>query len=181
MYSTWWLTQRWLHTATSTRRDFPSISMKRTGLFKCERREGWPTSCWTEAARSRPTQSLVSIGSTVNTSTKSNQPTETPTIANTYHDVCWKCNRLRDSRKTYWSETDTHLDLAYIDLKITLCGANTWTKQNTIHNSRKAKVDGAVYALATADNALFASTGEGNIYCFRSGGKDNQLYNKIIT
>jgi outer membrane protein assembly factor BamB len=40
----------------------------------------------------------------------------------------------------------------------------------------KAPVKGTVYALAVADNALFASTGEGNIYCFRSGKKENTLY-----
>ncbi|MDO5977409.1 PQQ-binding-like beta-propeller repeat protein [Flavivirga spongiicola] len=39
----------------------------------------------------------------------------------------------------------------------------------------KAPVKGAVYALGIADNALFASTGEGNIYCFRSGKSTNTL------
>ncbi len=39
----------------------------------------------------------------------------------------------------------------------------------------KASVKGAVYALAVADNALFASTGEGKIYCFRSGKGANAL------
>lgn len=42
----------------------------------------------------------------------------------------------------------------------------------------KAKVEGTIYALATADDALFASTGEGQITCFRSGGKENLLYAK---
>ncbi len=37
-------------------------------------------------------------------------------------------------------------------------------------------VKGAVYALAVADNALFASTGEGYIYCFRSGKGENTLF-----
>lgn len=36
-------------------------------------------------------------------------------------------------------------------------------------------VKGAVYALSVADNALFASTGEGFIYCFRSGKGENSL------
>lgn len=39
----------------------------------------------------------------------------------------------------------------------------------------EASVKGAVYALAVADNALFASTGEGYIYCFRSGKDENAL------
>ena len=39
----------------------------------------------------------------------------------------------------------------------------------------KAAVKGAVYALAVADNALFVSTGEGYIYCFRSGKNENTL------
>jgi len=39
----------------------------------------------------------------------------------------------------------------------------------------KGKVEGTVYALATAGNALFASTGEGKISCFRPGGQENQL------
>ncbi|MBJ6368961.1 outer membrane protein assembly factor BamB family protein [Snuella sedimenti] len=38
-----------------------------------------------------------------------------------------------------------------------------------------APVKGAVYALTVADNALFASTGEGHIYCFRSGKGENSL------
>lgn len=42
----------------------------------------------------------------------------------------------------------------------------------------KAKVDGTVYSLATADDALFVSTGEGKISCFRPDGKDNLLYHK---
>ena len=39
----------------------------------------------------------------------------------------------------------------------------------------KGNVEGTVYALATANNALFVSTGEGKISCFKSGGKSNQL------
>ena len=39
----------------------------------------------------------------------------------------------------------------------------------------KAPVKGVVYALAVADNALFASTGEGKIYCFRNGKTENKL------
>ncbi len=39
----------------------------------------------------------------------------------------------------------------------------------------KGNVEGTVYALATANNALYVSTGEGKISCFRSGGKTNQL------
>lgn len=39
----------------------------------------------------------------------------------------------------------------------------------------EASVKGAVYALAVADDALFASTGEGHMYCFRSGKSENKL------
>ncbi|MCK5702377.1 MAG: PQQ-binding-like beta-propeller repeat protein, partial [Cyclobacteriaceae bacterium] len=39
----------------------------------------------------------------------------------------------------------------------------------------KGNVDGTVYALATANNALFVSTGEGKISRFKSGGKSNLL------
>ncbi|WP_242135668.1 outer membrane protein assembly factor BamB family protein [Aestuariivivens marinum] len=39
----------------------------------------------------------------------------------------------------------------------------------------KAPVRGVVYALAVADDALFASTGEGRIYCFRNGKTENKL------
>ncbi|MCP3928780.1 MAG: PQQ-binding-like beta-propeller repeat protein [Bacteroidetes bacterium] len=39
----------------------------------------------------------------------------------------------------------------------------------------KAAVKGVVNALVVADNALFTSTGEGHIYCFRSGKTENPL------
>lgn len=39
----------------------------------------------------------------------------------------------------------------------------------------KGKVEGTVYGLATADNALFVSTGEGKISCFKAGDKVNTL------
>lgn len=40
----------------------------------------------------------------------------------------------------------------------------------------KGNVNGTVYALATANNALFASTNEGYIVCFAEGEKHNSLF-----
>ncbi len=39
----------------------------------------------------------------------------------------------------------------------------------------KAPVNGVVYAVVVANDALYASTGEGFIYCFKSGGENNSL------
>ena len=40
----------------------------------------------------------------------------------------------------------------------------------------QAPVRGTVYALSVARNSLYVSTGEGYIYCFKSGNKTNPLY-----
>lgn len=44
----------------------------------------------------------------------------------------------------------------------------------------KGKIDGTVYAMATADNALFVSTNEGKISCFRAGTAKNELFEKNL-
>jgi outer membrane protein assembly factor BamB len=40
----------------------------------------------------------------------------------------------------------------------------------------KGQVEGTVYAMSIADDALFVSTNEGKINCFRAGSKSNTLY-----
>lgn len=42
----------------------------------------------------------------------------------------------------------------------------------------EGNVEGTVYALSVANNALYASTNEGNIYCFKAGEGTNMLFNK---
>lgn len=45
----------------------------------------------------------------------------------------------------------------------------------------EAKVEGTVYALSVANHALYASTNNGNIYCFKDGLGENKLFTENST
>jgi len=84
----------------------------------------------------------------------------------------------RKTKKIIWLKRDYKAHRIIISGDILYVGATDVVYAVSTKNGHplwKAPVKGAVYALAVADNALFASTGEGKIYCFRSGKVENTL------
>lgn len=85
----------------------------------------------------------------------------------------------RNSKKVIWLKRNYKAHRMIISNDILYIGATDTVYAVSTKNGMplwKTPVKGAVYALAVADNALFASTGEGNIYCFREGKNSNTLF-----
>lgn len=84
----------------------------------------------------------------------------------------------RKTKKVVWLKRNYKAHRIIISDDVLYVGATDTVYAVSVKNGYplwQAPVKGAVYALAVADNALFASTGEGYIYCFRSGKNDNAL------
>jgi len=85
----------------------------------------------------------------------------------------------RKDKKLIWLRRDYNAHRLILSGNTLYVGATDTVYAVSIENGLplwKGLVEGTVYALATANNALYASTGEGTITCFRSGGKVNTLF-----
>lgn len=84
----------------------------------------------------------------------------------------------RKSKKLLWLRKNYQAHRLILSGNALFVGATDTVYAVSLNNGLplwKANVDGTVYALATANNALFVSTGKGKISCFKSGGKTNLL------
>lgn len=85
---------------------------------------------------------------------------------------------LRESNKLLWLKRNYQAHRLIVSGNALYLGATDTVYAVSPENGLplwKAKVEGTVYALATANDALFVSTGEGKISCFKSGSKVNEL------
>lgn len=85
---------------------------------------------------------------------------------------------LRESKKLLWLNRSYQAHRLIVSGNALYLGATDTVYAVSPENGLplwKGKVDGTVYALATANNALFVSTGEGKISCFKSGSRVNAL------
>ncbi len=88
---------------------------------------------------------------------------------------------LRESKKLLWLNRSYQAHRLIVSGNALYLGATDTVYAVSPENGLplwKGKVDGTVYALATANNALFVSTGEGKISCFKAGDKVNALLSK---
>ncbi len=84
----------------------------------------------------------------------------------------------RKTRELVWVRRNYHAHRMILSGNTLFVGATDTVFAVSLQNGLplwKGKVEGTVYALTTAGNALFVSTGEGKISCFRPGGQKNRL------
>ncbi|WP_192877639.1 MULTISPECIES: PQQ-binding-like beta-propeller repeat protein [Arenibacter] len=85
----------------------------------------------------------------------------------------------RNAKKVIWSKRNYLAHRIIISGDMLYVGGTDKVYAVSTKNGHalwEASVDGTVYALAVANNALFASTGEGHIYKFAPNMGDNSLY-----
>ncbi len=84
----------------------------------------------------------------------------------------------RKSKKLLWLRNNYHAHRLILSGNALYVGATDTVYAVSPKNGLpiwKGNVEGTVYALAAANDALFVSTNEGKITCFRPGGKANPL------
>jgi outer membrane protein assembly factor BamB len=87
----------------------------------------------------------------------------------------------RNLKKVTWTKLDYQAHRMIISGDIIFLGGTDKVYAVSSRNGYpiwEASVKGTVYALAVANNAVYASTGEGHIYKFSAGKGDNSLYNE---
>jgi len=87
----------------------------------------------------------------------------------------------RNSKKVIWLQRNYQAHRIIIAGNILYVGGTNKLYAVSINNGLplwEFPVDGTVNAITVGDNALFASTREGKIYCFRSGHAKNSLLEK---
>lgn len=85
----------------------------------------------------------------------------------------------RAERKTIWLKKGYNAHRIILSGNVLYAGATDTVYAVSTNNGLplwKGNVEGTVYALAVGDSALFASTDQGNIYCFRSEKSENKIY-----
>ena len=85
----------------------------------------------------------------------------------------------RMSKKVIWVKRDYQAHRIIVSGDVLFVGTTDKVYAVSTQNGHplwESKVQGVVYALAVANDALYASTGEGHIYAFRSGKSTNKLY-----
>lgn len=80
----------------------------------------------------------------------------------------------RKSKEIIWSDETYYGHRIILADTVLFVGATDTIYAVSVSNGKplwKGHVEGTVYAMAVADSSLFASTGEGKIYCFSKNGK----------
>ncbi|NQU52991.1 MAG: PQQ-binding-like beta-propeller repeat protein [Bacteroidetes bacterium] len=85
----------------------------------------------------------------------------------------------RDSKKLLWLRRNYKAHRIIIAGDVLFAGGTDKIYGVSTKNGLpiwEAKVDGTIYALSVANNALYASTSEGSIYCFKEGLGNSELF-----
>jgi outer membrane protein assembly factor BamB len=85
----------------------------------------------------------------------------------------------RDTKKLLWLRRNYQAHRIIISGDVLFAGGTDKIYGISTKNGLpiwEAKVDGTIYALSVANNALYASTSEGNIYCFKDGEGENKRF-----